>query len=175
MVDSGASGKTRNLKGAGVKSVVNVGTGLYMVTFDDEYYRYLGGFAGCVEPLSGTSVSAGSFSVGTAYVITSIGTTNYNLIGVPSGSTPAVGMAFVATGAGAGNGTAQATAAPGVAVIDVVGDPNLSISQSGAPYMIIACRNFSDALANPADGTVIGLDFMLRNSSVKGKGETETY
>lgn len=50
-----------------------------------------------------TTVTAGSFVVGKAYVINSVGTTNFTLIGAAS-NTP--GVAFVATGVGTGTGTA---------------------------------------------------------------------
>jgi hypothetical protein len=54
----------------------------------------------------GTSVTAGSFVPGTRYVITTVGTTDFTLIGAPSNT---VGAVFIATGAGSGTGTAQAT------------------------------------------------------------------
>jgi len=50
-----------------------------------------------------SSVNAGSFVVGTQYVITFVGTTNFTLIG-SSANTP--GVSFYATGAGTGSGTA---------------------------------------------------------------------
>jgi hypothetical protein len=46
---------------------------------------------------------AGSFIVGSTYTINTIGTTNYTLIGATSN---AVGVSFIATGVGAGSGTA---------------------------------------------------------------------
>jgi hypothetical protein len=52
---------------------------------------------------SGTSVAAGSFVSGTLYAITSVGTTNFMLIGASSNT---VGTVFRATGAGSGTGTA---------------------------------------------------------------------
>lgn len=54
----------------------------------------------------GASVTAGSFIVGTTYTIASVGTTNFTLIGAASN---AVGVSFVATGMGAGTGTAVPT------------------------------------------------------------------
>jgi hypothetical protein len=50
-----------------------------------------------------STVTAGSFVVNTAYTITSIGTTDFTLIGASSNT---VGVIFTATGAGAGSGTA---------------------------------------------------------------------
>jgi hypothetical protein len=70
---------------------------------DDDYFitkTYLS------SPLS---VSAGSFAVGTDYVIGSVGTTDFMLVGASSNT---VGVQFTATGAGSGTGTAyQVTSA----------------------------------------------------------------
>ena len=52
----------------------------------------------------GNSTTAGAFITGDTYLITSIGTTNFQLIGATSNT---VGLLFTATGAGSGNGTAQ--------------------------------------------------------------------
>lgn len=50
------------------------------------------------------SITAGSFEVGKTYIITSVGSTNFTLIGASANS---VGTVFVATGAGTGNGIAE--------------------------------------------------------------------
>jgi hypothetical protein len=52
------------------------------------------------------NITAGSFVIGTTYVITSVGTTNFTLIGAASNT---VGITFTATGTGAGTGTANIT------------------------------------------------------------------
>ena len=49
-------------------------------------------------------VTAGSFVIGTSYVIESIGTTNFTLIGAAANT---VGTTFTATGGGTGTGTAR--------------------------------------------------------------------
>lgn len=54
----------------------------------------------------GQILSAGNFVIGAGYSIVSLGTTNWNSIGVPVGVTPVVGTNFVATGVGSGSGTA---------------------------------------------------------------------
>ena len=56
--------------------------------------------------IDGTIVVAGSFIVGKTYVIVSIGTTDFTLIGAASNT---IGLAFIATGVGAGTGTASIT------------------------------------------------------------------
>ena len=52
-----------------------------------------------------TVITAGSFVIGTTYIVTSIGSTNFTLIG----GVNTVGTFFTATGIGAGTGTAQPT------------------------------------------------------------------
>lgn len=58
------------------------------------------------KPWDNSIVTAGAFVVGTRYIITTLGTTNFTLIGA---TTNTVGLAFVATGVGAGTGTTQET------------------------------------------------------------------
>jgi hypothetical protein len=60
---------------------------------------------------STTTVTAGSFVVGTSYTILSIGTTDFTLIGAASNT---VGVVFTATGVGAGTGTAYVADYEGV-------------------------------------------------------------
>lgn len=52
---------------------------------------------------SGSPITAGSFVSGVRYIIRSIGTTDFTLIGASANT---VGLSFVATGVGAGTGTA---------------------------------------------------------------------
>ena len=52
----------------------------------------------------GNSTVAGAFIVGDTYLITSIGTTNFQLIGATSNT---IGTLFIATGVGSGTGTAE--------------------------------------------------------------------
>jgi len=65
-------------------------------------------FSGTVLVAGTTSVTAGSFTVGQAYTIQSIGSTNFTLIGAASNT---IGLAFVATGVGSGTGTALVASA----------------------------------------------------------------
>ena len=51
-----------------------------------------------------STITAGSFVIGQTYLITSIGSTNFQLIGATSNT---VGLHFIATGVGSGTGTAQ--------------------------------------------------------------------
>lgn len=62
------------------------------------------GSAGNVLTSTTTStVTAGSFAVGTEYTIATVGTTNFTLIGAASNT---IGVVFTATGVGSGTGTA---------------------------------------------------------------------
>jgi hypothetical protein len=173
----GASGSVGTVKGSGLLSVTHLATGVYQLQFEDDYNRYLGGFAGFVSPVTGSNINAGSFVAGTLYVITALGTTTtaqWQAAGVPVGVTPAVGLAFVATGAGAGTGTVKATVGAGIYAVEVAGDSNLTsyVTTNGTgAILLLACRNASGALTDPAAGSVLGFTAFFRNSSVKGKGE----
>ena len=171
----------------------NPSTGYIVVQLADNYQRYYGGFSGQVAPLSGSSlaVNASALTVGGIYVITSVGTTTYAqwlTLGMQSGITPAVGVTFAAsvTGvSGGGTGTVQAIAAAGSGIdhIEVVGDPNLTLNPvpvSGSPnvggWIYLACfastgASGVNALAAPANGSVISLSFYLNQSSVVVAGE----
>ena len=171
----GSAGAVGTTKGSGFQSVEHLATGVYRINLADEYNRYLHGNAAFVAPVTGSPVSAGSLVTGTLYVIASLGTSDFTKVGIPVGLTPNVGMSFVATGTTTGTGSAIAVATSGISAVEVVGDPNVSIDQpvkgTSFPYIIMQCFNFSGALADPAAGSVCGFDMMLRNSSVKGKGE----
>jgi hypothetical protein len=66
------------------------------------------GTTGNVLTSSGTStVTAGSFAVGTEYTIATVGTTDFTAIGAASST---VGVVFTATGVGTGTGTATTNA-----------------------------------------------------------------
>lgn len=159
----------------------NPASGVIVVQLQDGYSRYFSGFSGAISNL-GSSITATTANV--AYVITSLGTATtaqFNAVGLPAGFTPAVGAAFIASASATIGG--GATVAPslstgsGVDHIEVLGDPNQTISPnrsiSGSlqgSQLILQCFN-SGSLATPADGTVISLSFYLSNSSVMLAGE----
>ena len=171
----------------------NPAPGTIIVQFMDNFARtYTGGNA-LVSPLA-----AGSASIvgDVAYVITALGTTTaaqWLAAGVPIGliATPAqilagqpvvaIGLAFIAASTQTipGAPTVNTTAALGttIATIETVGDtnqsiaPNSMVSQGYGGQIILQCRNFSDAIAAPANGSVISLSFLLSNSSVLLAGE----
>lgn len=170
VIDSGQSSGVRALKGSGIKSIVKKATGIYQVTLGESYNRYLGGSAGFVSSVTG-NVASTALTVGTAYVIRTVGSTNWQTAGLPAGVTPAAGQAFVAIATSAGTGTAFTVVGSGVANVEVFGDPNLEITNTTTPYFMIACRDYAGALVAPVDNSVLGLTIYLRNSSVKGAGE----
>ena len=172
----GGSGAVGTTKGSGISSVVRLSQGRYQINLEDPYARYLGGYAGCVAPTTGSNVAAASLAAGTVYVITAVGTTNWQTAGLAAGITPAVGMAFKATAASTGTGTAKAVGTSGIAMVEVVGDANLTVA-APTPYLIIqtmgptAAGDTTLIPQDPASGSVLGFALMLRNSSLKGKGE----
>lgn len=100
-------------------------------------------------------VNAGSFIVGTNYIITSIGTTDFTLIGSTSN---AIGTKFTATGSGTGTGVA------GIPVSATNGTAQLEYVRLHGPawdgtYSGETVREFyyesTDAIINPLDPAII--------------------
>lgn len=163
----------------------NPASGTIIIQLQDNFNRSFSGFNSIVSPLSGSPllVASAGLTVGVAYVIVSLGTTTaaaYHALGVPAGVTPAVGVAFIAKATSAlGTGAVEITAAAGsgVASIETVGDPNLSIapdptqSQGFGAQLILQCRDYAGAIVAPANGTVISLGMYLSDSSVIIQGE----
>jgi len=71
----------------------------------------------CTISGSGTPVNAGSFVVGQSYIIQTVGTTNFTLIGASANT---VNVVFTATGAGTGTGTAILNVAHNLSSIGIV-------------------------------------------------------
>jgi len=190
----------RSLKGPGIQAVYmhtsatpdpknpNPASGTIVVQLQDNYNRSFSGFDSRVSPVSGSAlkIDNSALTAGVAYIITTLGdatVAQWVALGVPVGVTPAVGVAFIAASVGAGSNSsssrvmATAASGTGVASIETVGDPNLSIAplaSAGQGYgasFILQCRDYAGALVAPADGSVISLAFYLSNSSVKVQGE----
>lgn len=188
----------RSLKGPGIANVYmhtsatpavgnpNPASGYIFVNFQDNFYRYFFGTAGFVSPLTGAAINistGSSLTVGVPYVITSLGTTTtaqWNAVGVPVGIIPVVGVSFIAKAtSGVGTGQVKAVGTSGIDTIEVVGDPNTTITSQAATvagissgaYMILQCLGPSGVLAAPANGSVVGLSFFMSNSSILVQGE----
>jgi hypothetical protein len=163
----------------------NPSAGLILVQFQNQFNRYLSGFDGTISPLSGSPLT--SVTAGTAYVIVSLGTTTtaqWNAVGLPLGIIPAVGAAFIATTTGSigGTGAVEAPNNSGLTRIEVVGDPNQTLQnsniyQNGGAQMVLQCLSPTSSSvttlvqAAPTTNTVIGLSFLMSNSSVAVSGQ----
>ena len=173
----GATGAVSTLKGSGVQAVTRLGVGLYQIQLEDNYNRFLGLRADFSSAQTGSDVTAGAFSVGTPYVITALGTTDWIAAGYPAGFTPQVGGSFVAATVGAGTGTAKAVVASGIYTTELIGTPNATINsslqtaQKKGALLLIKTNNASGAATDPANGSTMRFNMFLRNSSIKSKGE----
>ena len=102
-----------------------------------------------------SSVNAGSFVIGTSYVITSVGTTDFTAIGASENS---IGVKFTATGAGSGTGTAglPVSASNGTATLEYV---RLHGPAWDGTYAGEIIRQFYyesvDVVVNPLDPAII--------------------
>lgn len=162
----------------------NPPAGYIIVNLQDNYNRYLSGNAGFVAPVSGTPILVTTgVTANLVYIIVSVGTTSaaqWQKLGLPSNIAPAVGVSFVAsqTTTATGTGVIEVPAAAGAGVfnVQVVGDPNqmnstgaLVIGSGTGMQIISACfkDSSSDApvIANPADGSVVGMTFNMNNSA----------
>jgi len=93
--------------GVGYKFVTRTSTDVLIATYDNIPSAAQPPAANDADSImyeQGYTVTAGSFIVGKIYRIVSIGTTNFTLIGASSNT---VGLHFIATGVGSGNGTAE--------------------------------------------------------------------
>lgn len=197
-----------SLKGPGVQNVFmhtsttpaagspNPANGYIYVQLQDNYNYFYGFNSSLASPNSGSNIAvtsgAAALTVGQLYVITVVGTTTaaqWVTLGVPIGTTAAVGVSFIAasTGVGAGTGQVQLPAAVGSGIqhIELVGDPNLSIKsqsatiagQTNGSYLTFQCLGSTDADTTtliakaPAAGTKISLQLYFSNSSIVVQGE----
>lgn len=115
----------------------NPAAGLMLVQLKQNLNYYLGHYAAIQPPQSGSDVKIdnSAMTAGLAYVITTLGNATlakWQAIGVPVGVTPAVGVSFIATGTGGAGNTltsrVQVPSVSGVAAVEYVGSPNLSVS-----------------------------------------------
>jgi len=115
IADTGSVVSSSNIKMAnasGILSVVNGGTGAATLKANNLLVGNgtsspsvipAGTTGNVLTSSTASTVTAGSFAVGTEYTILTVGTTNYTLIGAASNT---VGVVFTATGVGTGDGTA---------------------------------------------------------------------
>jgi hypothetical protein len=158
----------------------NPASGYALIQFKNNFNVYLGGFSGFASQLSGSNVSISSgLTAGNPYVIVSVGTStqaNWQAVGLPPGLTPTVGQSFICTSSspGTGTGIVQAPAADGsgIMALDVIGDPNQSISNSsiaqngGAWVLVRFLASATSGATAPANNSVCGMTFKFDRSSV---------
>lgn len=178
--DSGGLGLTGLLASSAISGVYAyssapisgnvVPSGCLQVFFNQAFNKLLGAYVQMYSPNSGSNVSAGSFTPGLIYVITSVGSTNWVTAGVPSNVTPAVGVAFIAAAAGSGSGTAQVQSVSKVSHLELIGNPALSLAGSNGGYFLgqfIAPTISTGAFVSPyvatqpADNTVVTCSFFV--------------
>jgi parallel beta-helix repeat protein len=106
-----ASGRLSNeiwlLVGSAYKFVLKDANNVLIATYDNipsSPQPPVTNDASSISYEQGYTVTAGAFTVGATYRITSVGTTNFVAIGAAAN---AIGILFTATGVGSGNGTAE--------------------------------------------------------------------
>lgn len=174
-ISIGASGAVSSFKAPMIQSVTRLAAGLYQIQLQDNYSGMFNLLSSAVSPVTGSNVAAASWASGTAYQITVVGTTNYAAVGLNSALTPAVGMSFVATGAGSGTGMAKVIGNSGIVAIEQL-DNGAELAPSPAPQLggiiNIQCLGATSSSvttlipADPANGSIICLSAYLNNSSV---------
>lgn len=127
----GAAGAPSIASAPFIKAINRQAPGIYQVQLEDNYNSLLMLDASMISPSVGVAISAGSFVVGVPYSIISVGSTNFQLIGLPAGVAAAPGVAFVATGVGSGSGSAQAVGSSGITKVEQIGQ--LQNNQPSAP------------------------------------------
>lgn len=185
--DAGGFGLTGLTKTFGISNVFmhtsqtagsgnpNPAAGYIAVEFSEAFADLQGLTYKISPPLSGTNVNVTTgLSQFGAYVITGLGTTpasGWHTLGVPTGITPAVGVAFIAATAsvGSGTGTVQImkAAGPAIFLVGVLGTPSVNLAPAAGGQLLFVClgptsvSNPTLIPVNPADGTVMSLAFNL--------------
>lgn len=182
----GSASATNTSFGGGIASVLgyssapaagnNMLQGNFLINLADTYAGFFGLASTVISPVTGSAVNVTSgLSLGQVYQIVTLGTTTtaaWIALGVPVGIAPAVGLAFQAAtaSAGSGTGTVKAIASSQCNMLEVAGDPNLSLTstaqasvgfgQSPGGYILLSAFK-AVALTQPTDGTIIELALLL--------------
>lgn len=186
-VDSSEANGIANLNGPAIAAVymnssadtpstLNPAAGSIVIQLQDNYNAVLAVNCSIESALSGSPLT--STTAHTPVVITDLGTATaaqWLAKGLPAGIDAAVGVSFVPTASGSIGGSAEvqiaAATGSGIASIEVLGDPNQSVSpdrllQSTGALIILQCRDYAGAIAAPADDSKISIEILLSNSSV---------
>lgn len=138
----GSTGAVGTIAGPYIKAVTRLGVGTYQVQMQDNYSGYYLGQSQFISPVSGSDLSIRAadtaLTIGKTYVITILGAAtaaNWTTLGVPTGVTAAVGVAFVALATGAGTNAVSKVKLlgdSGIAKVELCSNPNTSIAPVGA-------------------------------------------
>lgn len=160
----------------------NPAAGEIMIQFTNSYRTYYSGTTSLVSPLVGSASTSTTTNV--INVIAALGTATtaqWQVVGLPIGITPAVGVAFVATSSALIGGSAtvdlRAAAGAGIDHCEVVGSnfqsnltngsiQNPSVALAAGGYLYLACFK-NTALTAPTTGTLMTLGFLLGDSSAR--------
>jgi len=157
-------------------STLNPAAGSIVIQLQDNFNAVLAVNSSIESALSGSGSTSTTIHV--PCVITDLGTATtaeFQAKGLPLGVTPAVGASFVPTASGVIGGSAEvqiaAATGSGIASIEVLGDPDMSVApnrlvQSTGALIILQARDYAGAIAAPAAGSVISVEILLSNSSV---------
>jgi len=169
-LDVGSSGAVEATSGGkGITSITKLATGIYQIKLQENFNHFVGADFTFESPVTGGSVSDGSFSVGALYQITAVGTTDWTSSGLPAGLTAAVGQTFVASATGgAGTGTAKAIGKGNIMKVEVAGmaADTMLLPQPIGGVINIQTFDKTEALADPTALSSIRFALFFRNSSV---------
>lgn len=177
----GSSGAVSSVSGPGVAAVVHSGTGVYRIQLQDNYNSFLHLNARMQSSnVTGSAIDPNGGVVGTLYVITTVGNTNWVTAGIPSGITPALNQVFaLAAAPSAGTGRVKLLVPSAISNIQVAGSPNQGFLskqpaiQGSGGYVTILCQSATSSSvttlipADPASGEILLVEILLNNSSVQ--------
>lgn len=170
----GASGAVGTTTGSGISSVVRLAAGIYKIILQDNYFRYLGSMMSMLSSSTG-STAVTAITPGVVYIIATLGNTTqaqWETAGVPAGTTAAVGVTFLAAATSTGTGTVSTVVYSNIESTETIGNPQTTITSTTNPYVVIQTTAASTGIAaDPVSGSTLVIQLMLRNSSLKGKGE----
>lgn len=156
----------------------NPASGYAFIQLKQNFNVFLGMNYVILPPTTGAAIT--TTVINTVYVINALGTTTlaqWNAVGLPKGFTPAVGQSFVAIASQAigGTGSVKVQTNSGIMSVEVIGDPNASISNTNiasfqGAYLMVQFLNSSSAPAAPTASSVVDLRLYFDRSSVTVDG-----